>query len=534
MVWIYGMVVSTAYASIIGKSIARDSCMKETKIIVSDQQPRACPGSLLVFLTAESKNAPPRSDELIDSLVSDLFHLGDFKGKKEETSLQYAQHGPLADRFAAKRLLLVGLGELKKELSQQEIMERLRCAGGVIAGTARQVKAESVVVVLPHFLTDISAGGAEQICEGILLGDYHFVKYKKKDPEDPLFPGIEKLTLLTSQVQAARSASKRAAVAAEATITARDMAHEPGSTWTPQSFADFARSLGTVKNMKCTVLEKSHLQKAGMGGILAVNQGSAAAPKLIILEYAPKTYKRTLLLVGKGLTFDSGGVSLKPAAGMQDMKYDMCGGAAVLAVMQAVAVEKPRLRVVAIVPATDNMSGAAALKPGDIITHYNGTTAEVINTDAEGRLILADAIAYGIKKFKPDGVIDLATLTGAVIIGLGHHRSGLFSNDDQLAAQVLSAGDATGEPAWRMPLGPEYSKQIESDVADIKNIGGKEAGAITAAAYLEKFVGDTPWAHLDIAGTAWDFTKKSYIPKGPSGIGVRTLLALIRNGKNPN
>ncbi len=506
--------------------------MKKTKIIVSDHQAAAYPGSLLVFPTGEQKNAPPIADEVIDRLVADLFHLGDFKGKKEETSLHYAQHGPLADRFAAQRLLLVGLGEIKKELPQSEILERLRCAGGVIAGTARQVRADSVVVVLPHFLPDILAGGAEQICEGILLGDYHFTKYKKSEPEEPFFSGIKELTLLTSQVQAARTAVKLAAVAAEATITARDMAHEPGSSWTPQSFADFARGLGTARNMKCTVLEKSHLQKAGMGGILAVNRGSAAAPKLIILEYSPKTYSRTLLLVGKGLTFDSGGVSLKPAAGMQDMKYDMCGGAAVLAVMPAVAKEKPRLRVIAIVPATDNMSGAAAFKPGDIITHYNGTTAEVINTDGEGRLILADAIAYGIKKFKPDEVIDLATLTGAVIIGLGHHRSGLFSNDDQLAAQVLAAGDATGEPVWRMPLGPEYSKQIESDVADIKNMGGKEAGAITAAAYLEKFVGDTPWAHLDIAGTAWDFTKKSYIPKGPPGICVRTLLALIRNRKD--
>jgi leucyl aminopeptidase len=508
--------------------------MKDSKILVSDRRPQACAVSLLVFLTAEQKSAPPTADETIVDLVADLYRLGDFKAKKEETSLHYGQHVSLAGPVVAKRLLLIGLGELKKELPHSELLERLRCAGGIIAGTAQKVKAESVAVVVPHFLTDLADHGAEQICEGVLLGDYHFNKYKKQDPEDPFFPGIEELTLLTPQFQTARKAAKQAAVAAQATIAARDMAHEPGSSWTPQSFADFARDLGRGKNMKCTVLEKSHLQRAGMGGILAVNRGSAIGPKLIVLEYAPKDYKRTLLLVGKGITFDSGGVSLKPAAGMQDMKYDMCGGAAVLAVMQAVAAEKPSLRVIAVVPATDNMSGSAALKPGDIITHYNGTTAEVVNTDAEGRLILADALAYGIEKFKPDGVIDLATLTGAVIIGLGHHRGGLFSNHDELAELVLSAGEATGEPLWRMPLGPEYSKQIESDVADIKNIGGKEAGAITAAAYLEKFIGDTPWVHLDIAGTAWDFTKKSYIPKGPSGIGVRTLLAVIRNGKSLN
>jgi leucyl aminopeptidase len=257
------------------------------------------------------------------------------------------------------------------------------------------------------------------------------------------------------------------------------------------------------------------------------NQGSAVEPKLIILEHAPKHYSKTILLVGKGITFDSGGVSLKPAAGMEDMKYDMCGGAAVLSAMQAVAVDKPKVRVVALVPATDNMSGSSAIKPGDIITHYNGITSEVVNTDAEGRLILADALAYGIKQYKPDCAVDLATLTGAVIVGLGHHRTGLMSNNDALAEALTEAGEDAGEKLWRLPLDSEYSKQIESDVADIKNIGGKGGGAITAAAYLQKFVGETPWAHLDIAGTAWNFTKKSYIPKGPSGIGVRTLLRFI-------
>jgi leucyl aminopeptidase len=269
----------------------------------------------------------------------------------------------------------------------------------------------------------------------------------------------------------------------------------------------------------------------GMGGILAVNQGSSIPPKLIILEHRPKHFSKTFLFVGKGLTFDSGGVSLKPAAGMQDMKYDMCGGAAVLSAMKTIGLEQPEVRVIAIVPATDNMSGSAAVKPGDIIKHYNGLTSEVINTDAEGRLILADALAYGIKKYSPDCVIDLATLTGAVIIGLGHHRSGLMSNNDKLARKIIEIGAECGEPAWQLPLGKDYSKQIKSDVADIKNIGGKAAGSITAAAYLQNFVGDTPWAHLDIAGTAWDFTEKSYIPKGPSGIGVRTLIEFVRSWK---
>ncbi|MBE0583531.1 MAG: leucyl aminopeptidase [Desulfofustis sp.] len=506
--------------------------MKGTKVRVLGPQAASHPCSLVVFFAAEQKSATPICDESIAGLVAELCTLGDYKGKKEETVLLYLQHTPLAEHFAAKRLLLVGLGEINEETSPVDLRERLRCAGGVIAATARQAKADSLLIVMPHFLTSVPAGGAEQLCEGILLGDYQFAKYKKKDPEDPPFPGIEELIFLSTEKKIIEKAVKRAVIAADAVLTARDMAHEPGSNWTPQHFADFARDLGKTQGMKCTILGKSHLQKAGMGGILAVNRGSAVAPRLIILEYTPQKYSRTLLLVGKGITFDSGGVSLKPAAGMQDMKYDMCGGAAVLAVMQAVAVEKPRMRIIAAVPATDNMSGAAALKPGDIITHYNGTTTEVVNTDAEGRLILADALAYGIEKFRPDCVVDLATLTGAVIIGLGHHRTGLFSNHDQLAALIQTLGDMAGEPYWRLPLGPEYSKQIESDVADIKNIGGKEAGAITAAAFLEKFVGDTPWVHLDIAGTAWDFTKKAYIPKGPSGIGVRTLIELIRNPKD--
>jgi len=213
------------------------------------------------------------------------------------------------------------------------------------------------------------------------------------------------------------------------------------------------------------------------------------------------------------------------------MKFDMCGGAAVLGAMQAIGEEKPRgVHVVGIVPATENLPGPSALKPGDIITIYGGKTVEVVNTDAEGRLILADALAYGIKKFKPKAVVDLATLTGAVVIGLGHHRTGLLSNDDELAQKVTAAGNRSGEPLWRLPLGPEYTEQIKSKVADIKNVGDRAAGTITAAAFLQEFVGEVPWVHLDIAGTAYNFTEKSYVPnKGPSGIGVRTLLELVRN-----
>jgi leucyl aminopeptidase len=309
------------------------------------------------------------------------------------------------------------------------------------------------------------------------------------------------------------------------------MANEPGNGWTPKQFADYAADLAKTHGLTCTSLEKKDMEKLGMGGILAVNQGSSTPPCMVTLEYNPGKKSDTLLLVGKCITFDSGGISIKPASGMEEMKYDMCGGAAVLAAMAAVAEEKPGIRVVAIVPATDNMSGSRAIHPGDIICHYNGVTSEIVNTDAEGRMILADALAWGIKTYAPDCVVDIATLTGAVIIGLGHHYTGLVSNSDALSERLVAAGKDAGEPVWRLPLNKDYEKQIESKVADIKNVGGKPGGTITAAAYLSKFVDKTPWAHLDIAGTAWDFTEKSYIPKGPSGIGVRTFISLIRSWK---
>ena len=369
--------------------------------------------------------------------------------------------------------------------------------------------------------------------EGIMLGDYRFVKYKKKKKKNIPFEGIKELAVYAANgAKGLRSGLNRAQHSAYAARAARDMANEPGNGWTPQSFAAYARDLATKHKMKCTILDKSALKRLKMGGILAVNQGSAEPPKMVILEYRSlKKKAQTILIVGKGLTFDSGGVSLKPAAGMEDMKYDMCGGAAALSAMRVVGEEKPDVNVVAIIPTTDNMGGSSALKPGDIIRHYGGITSEIVNTDAEGRLILADALAYGIKKFSPTCVVDLATLTGAVIMGLGHHRTGLLGNNQTLVDRLLVAGENCGEPLWQLPLDKEYVKQIDSDVADIKNTGGRPAGTITAAAYLQKFVGDTPWTHLDIAGTAWDGTKKSYIPKGPSGTGVRTLVDLIRNWK---
>lgn len=468
----------------------------------------------------------------VAAMVRQAWRAGDFSGKEGETLIWYPLPPAKGSSAAiqARRVLVVGSGKVEMEPARQR--EQIRLAAGTAAAQARRVKADSVLAVLPPFTSLAADEVAECVTEGLLLGNYLFARYKKEKKDEEPQVQVRQFLLQGGGLAPARvrAGMTRGSRAAAAVCAARDMANEPANYWTPARFAEYGRTLAGEKGLKCTVLDKAALKRLGMGGILAVNQASAEPATLVILEYRAGKSCPTLLLVGKGLTFDSGGVSLKPAAGMADMKYDMCGGAAVLAAMQAVADMRPReLNVIALVPATDNMVGAAALKPGDIITQFSGQTVEVVNTDAEGRLLLADALAYGIEKFKPAAVVDVATLTGAVIVGLGHHRTGLLANNDPLADQLLAAGEQSGEPLWRLPLGPEYTRLLKSEVADLKNVGDKTAGTITAAAFLQEFVGETPWAHLDIAGTAWG-VEKSYINgKGPTGTAVRTLLQLIRN-----
>ncbi len=501
------------------------------KIKINKEQPLKIKGDMIVFCVRKNgKKTPKCPEKMVQKQINKAFASGDFTGKDGQTILFYPDP---KDACGAERVMIVGLGE-------DEITgEVFRLAGGMISRTvAKSLKAEKIMIVLPDELDFPVEEMCQAFTEGVILGDYKFNKYKKagKDEEED-----RQISLLTFSYNGWRDISaekdgqvelamQRGMWSAGAVCQARDMANEPGNKWTPEHFAKYGRNLAKDFGLKCTILGAGELKKLKMAGILAVNQGTAEKPKLVMVEYRTGRKVPTLMLVGKGLTFDSGGISLKPGAGMQDMKYDMCGGAAVLTAMRAIAQEAPdNIDVVALVPSTDNMPGPEALKPGDIIRQHNGKTVEIISTDAEGRLILADALSYGVKRFKPDAVIDLATLTGAVIIGLGHHTTGLMSNDDKLAAQVTAAGDACAEPVWRLPLGKEYTKQIKSKVADLKNVGGRDAGTITAGAFLQEFVGDVKWAHLDIAGTAWDFTDKSYIPKGPSGVGVRLLLELIRN-----
>lgn len=505
--------------------------MKPVKITISEKNPGEFRGELLVTFVTRTTEGNLVCDTLFKPLLESLADVKEFTGKKEQCLQLYPGIDKEGAALLCKRVLFVGLGEIDKEAEPHAANELFRVAGGVIAGQCKKNKAVKIAVTVPEVADIDQVDFGEYLTEGILLGCYQFLKYKTEEKEP--YPGLKKLTFFCrNRDTSLRDALARGKNSATAACVARDMANEPGNGWTPAHFAEYARNCAQKFNLQCKVLEKSHMKKLRMEGILGVNRGSKEAPKLVILEYSPGKKVDTILLVGKGLTFDSGGVSLKPAQGMMDMKYDMCGGAAVLAAMQTIAAEKPDVRVVAVVPSTDNMSGGGALKPGDIIKHYGGITSEIENTDAEGRLILADALAYGIEKFKPDCVIDLATLTGAVIFALGHHYSGLMSNNDMLAKRLIEASRFSGEPLWRLPLGEMYREQIKSNVADIKNTGGKPAGSITAAEYLHRFVGKVPWAHLDIAGTAWDFTEKSYIPKGPSGFGVRTLIELVRRWEN--
>ena len=504
--------------------------MKSTKITVSKKKISEYTGDLLVAFLGQNEEGALVGEDWLQPLLEPLRQYKEFTGKAEEQILLYPPLTALSETLSCRRLLLIGLGKMQTVADAGEGNDALRIAGGIVASQCKAQRIEKAGVVIPGLAGSTDGASAEFLAEGILLGDYRFTKYKTGKKDDDAYAGLKKIEVFTDKNTATlRAGIARAVSSAQAACSARDMANEPANGWTPAHFAEYARALAAARGLKCTVLEKSDMAELGMGGIIAVNQGSETPPKLVILEYEPQRKRaETVLLVGKGLTFDSGGISLKPAQGMMDMKYDMCGGAAVITVMEAVAREEPDIRVVAMVPATDNMSGGGALKPGDVIRHYGGLTAEIENTDAEGRLIMADALAYGLEQYQPDCVIDVATLTGAVVVALGHHYAGLLSNNDVLAERIVSAGKHCGEPYWRLPLGEMYRKQLKSAIADTKNIGGKYGGAITAAEYLRQFVGTVPWAHLDIAGTAWDFTEKSYIPKGPSGFGVRTLITLLR------
>jgi leucyl aminopeptidase len=416
------------------------------------------------------------------------------------------------------RVVVAGLGK-----AEDLGAERLRVAAALVAKEAGALAARALAWELPEGID--AAAAAEAIVTGTVLGSYRYDRFRAADPDEPA-TAIESLTLVGPAEAAAAAAA--AAIVAAATNRARDLQSTPANFATPAHLGERAEEIAAAHDsVTAEVLGRDAIEELGMGGLVAVSQGSAEEPRLIVLRYAGGGPGPTLGFVGKGVTFDSGGISLKPGAGMEEMKYDMSGGAVVLEAVAAIAELGLAVDLVAVVPATENMPSGTAVKPGDVITQYNGKTVEVNNTDAEGRLILADALAYAIE-LGAERMVDLATLTGAVLIALGSTYAAVISNDDELAAAVAAAGEETGELVWRLPLHPEYKALMKGTVADLSNLGSKrEAGTITAASFLEEFVGETPWAHLDIAGTAWDVGRE-YTGKGASGYGVRLLVALAR------
>jgi leucyl aminopeptidase len=414
-------------------------------------------------------------------------------------------------------VLVVGVGK-GRELDA----EKVRVAAAVATKEAARLGARSVAWPLSDSSLDEVL--AEAIVTGTILAGYRFDRFKSSEGDDS--PRIESLTLLG--YPELTGIAETARVAAEAANRARDLQSTPANVATPSFLAERAEEIAAGSDsLSVEVLGRSQLEEKGMGGLLAVSQGGPQEPKLIVLRYAGGG-DGTLGLVGKGVTFDTGGISLKPGAGMHEMKMDMSGAAAVLEAVAAIAELELPLDLVAVVPSTENMPSGTAVKPGDVITQYNGKTVEVNNTDAEGRLILADALAYAVE-LGAERIVDLATLTGAVTIALGSTYAAVISNDDALAEEVIRAGEESGELTWRLPLHPEFKELMKGTVADLSNLAKKrKAGTITAASFLEEFVDGTPWAHVDIAGTAWDVGRE-YTGSDASGYGVRLLVELARH-----
>jgi len=461
-------------------------------------------------------------DKKCHGLIKDFIASGDYEGKLYQTAVVYTQK-----KVPAKRIILVGLGK-KSDIS----LEKIRGAFSKAAQYARSLNLKSFSLSLEETSFDFPVPEVvEAAVLGIRLGLYQFTAFKTVDREK--IRDIDGITIYEEDRAAFETISKAvesAGIISDAVCFARDIVSMPGNRMTPTDLAREAKNIAARhKTLSCKILDRDDMQKMGMNALLGVASGSDQPPKFIILEYAGgKKKEPPIILVGKGLTFDSGGISLKPAEKMDEMKTDMSGAAAVLGAMRAVSDLKLRLNVVGLVPSTENLPSGKAYKPGDILSSLSGKTIEVLNTDAEGRLILADALAYA-DRMKPVAVLDIATLTGACIVALGEEVIGMMGTNERLQEQVRKAADRTGERVWPLPLWEEYHELIKSDIADYKNSAGRPAGTITAAAFLSKFVGDHPWVHLDIAGPAWVTRDRPYIPKGASGVGVRLFTDLLRH-----
>ncbi|MEZ6197187.1 MAG: leucyl aminopeptidase [Planctomycetota bacterium] len=460
-----------------------------------------------------------RIDKALGGLAARAVKDGDFKGGRDE---QFSILVP--GTGSVRRMLLVGLGP--KEGFHNDALRR----AGANAWNTLSSRSARVAVSLDDLTLGKEAGADVQaLVEGFELASYRFDRFKK----EPAKPKLERLVLCDStgrEATAARQGIDAARAIAEGVALARELGNLPGNVGRPRVLAAEARKMARKVGLGAKVLGEKEMEKQGMGSLLSVSLGSVEEAKLIVLEHNKgKKDLPTICLVGKGLTFDSGGISIKPSGDMDKMRYDKCGGCVVIGTMRAVAALDLPLHVVGIVPASENMPGGDANKPGDVVTASNGKTIQILNTDAEGRLILADALVYA-QRYEPDVIVDLATLTGACMVALGQHCCGLMTKDDSLAKELVRAGNATRERPWRLPLWDEYIDEMKGDATDLKNLGGRYGGAITAGGFLSHFVGDRRWAHLDIAGVSWDDSARPYNRgKGATGFGVRLLVAWLRD-----
>lgn len=480
----------------------------------------------------EPRGATGALDKALGGQIRDLIASGDFTGKRNRVAVLYPR-----GVIPARRVMVVGLGP-------QETFG-LNTVREVAASVAKHAR-DLAITHLTTIVHGAGTGGispeaaAQATVEGTLLGLHRFKDYKRENSKPP--SSIEAITILEAdptRVGAFQVGAHAGQIAAEAVILARDLAYQPGNYLTPTRLAETVQAIAQESGLRCQVLDRPDMEELGMGALLGVSQGSAQPPKFVILEYDPPGSPISegaegappVVLVGKGITFDSGGISLKPPLHMFEMKSDMCGAADVIAVMQAAARLGIKRRVVGLIVATENMPGGTALKPGDVIRALNGRTIEIRNTDAEGRLVLADALSYAAR-YQPAAVIDIATLTGGAVWALGYAATALMGTDTALVERIKAAAEASGEPVWELPLWDAYDYLIESEIADVRNSVDKgspvPAATIVGGKFLSRFAEGYPWAHLDIAATAWPDREGPYTPKGPTGVGVRLLIELLR------
>jgi leucyl aminopeptidase len=515
-------------------------------VTVDSHHPKQAKVDLLVLpmlqVDPEKWRLPPRLaavDKAIGGGLAAILSSGDFRGKSGQRALVYSNGG-----VPAKRLLLVGLGKAESLDS-----EAFRRAAGSAVGEAIRLEAKSVAVAVPRTRPVSLEAAAQALAEGGVLARYRFDSYKQKSKAKNHPTALSLSVERAADTRPARAAAKVGVAIAESQNVARQLSNEPPNALPPLALAKAASRVAKEVGLKCRVLDVPEMKKRKMGAILAVGQGSVNPPRLVILEHnAPArgssggrkggTAKGrrlpTICLVGKGVTFDSGGISIKPAAAMDEMKHDMSGAATVVGALRACALLKLPLHVVGVIGAAENLPSGTAYRPGDILTSMSKKTIEILNTDAEGRVVLADALHFARTEFDPVAMVDVATLTGAIVIALGSHASGMFGNDERLVDHLKQAGETSGERLWAMPLWEGHRKAVESAVADVKNVAGREASSSTAAAFLAAFADETPWVHLDIAATGWSSKTGPYQPRGATGVGVRLLVEALQTWKKSN